>query len=108
MKFINGLAKFRTDLGIFFGCEKPVLIFTEVITIKTGLKSKGMGDHKLFPSDNSSCPQLIWLNFKSTISIVKEMSLFRKNPRKKPHDSPAKETTISSCVATIEKTIFLL
>jgi hypothetical protein len=108
MKFVDGLAKFRTDLRIFFGCEEPVFIFSEVITIETGLKSKGMCYHELFPSNNTACTQFIRLNFESAISIVKEMSLFRKYPRKKSHYSPAEETTVSSCVAAIEKTIFLL
>jgi hypothetical protein len=108
MKLVNRLAKFRTDLAIFFGSKESVLIFTEVITIKTRLKGKGMSNHKLFPSDNTACTQLIWLNLKSTISIVEKMSLFSKNSGKKSDYCPAEETTVCSCVATIEETIFLL
>jgi hypothetical protein len=108
MKFVDRLAKFRTDLSIFFGCEQPMFIFTKVIAIETGLKCEGMSYHELFPSNHTTSTQLIWLNLESAISIVEKMSLFCKYSRKKSHNSPAEETTISGCVATIEKTVFLL
>jgi hypothetical protein len=84
-----------------------MFILAKVITVETRLQGKGVSDHELFPGNDTASAQFVGLNFKPTITVVKEMSLLGKNSRQQSYYGPAQETAISCCIAAIEETVFL-
>lgn len=107
MQLVDGVAKFDTDLCIFFVREVPMLIFSEVVTVEAALKGEGVRDHELFPCHDTSGTEFVGLNLEPAIFVVKEMRLLREDPWKKTNDSPTQESSVGSRVASIEEAVLL-
>ena len=107
MHLIDGHREFETNVLIVLGCEYARLSISKIIAEKTVFKSKRMCDLKLFPSNDSCCSNLVWLNSESAVFVIKHMSFLSKYSRQESNNCPGEKTSICSCITSVKERIFL-